>query len=73
MSKKIQPRPPVAISGSQGSVKYVLEDVFWVPISNSRWKRSTSLVLPELHSEKLDTGEVSQSCDTESGSANNLR
>jgi hypothetical protein len=66
MSKKIQPRPPVAISESQGSVKYILEDVFWVPISNSRWKRSTSLDLSELHSEKLCTGKVSESCDTES-------
>jgi hypothetical protein len=58
MSEKTHPRPPVAIPGCREKGKYVLEDVFWVPISNSRFRRST--VVPELRSEKVDTGEVSK-------------
>jgi hypothetical protein len=56
-----------------GKKKYVLEDVFWVPISNSRWRHCSSHVLPELHTEELDTGEVASAGETEVGSAINLR
>jgi hypothetical protein len=73
MSERTTPRLPVAISGSQGKIKYVLEDVFWVPISNSRWRYSSSFVLAELPSDELDTGEVASAGETELGSAINLR
>jgi hypothetical protein len=44
---------------------YVLEDVFWVPISNCSSKRSASGVVPGLRSEALDTSEASSSGDLE--------
>jgi len=50
MKQKINPQPSEAISGSQGKTRYVLEDVFWVPLSNCSSMRSTHFVLPERHS-----------------------
>jgi hypothetical protein len=38
--------------------KHVLEDVFWVPANNPSSRASTSCHEPELHSEKLHTGEA---------------
>ena len=49
MNEKIHPGPSATISLSQGTRKYVLEDVFWVPLGH------TPPVLPERHLEKPDT------------------
>ena len=69
MNEKISLRSSGAISSSQEKRKYVLADVFWVPLSS--YRRSSSSVLPELRSEEPDLGEVSDSGENESGSANN--
>ena len=61
MREKVLRRLAAIISGSQLERKYVLEDVFWVPITNCKSRQSTSQVLPKLHPEKLDTGELSSS------------
>lgn len=52
MNEEISLRPSEAISSSQEKRKYVLADVFWVPLGS--YRRSTSSVLPELRSEELD-------------------
>jgi len=72
-NEKIHPRSSETISAPQGERKYILEGVFWVPISNCSSRHSTSLVLPELHSKKFDTVEVSSSDETELDRADNLR
>ena len=71
MNEKIGPRPSEAISSPQENRKYVLEGVFWVPLSSC--SRSTSSALSELRSEELDLGETSDSGETKSGSAKNPR
>jgi hypothetical protein len=58
MYKKIRSRLLAAISASQEKREYVLESVFWVPLSNCGSKRSTSRLVPELRSEKLDSSEA---------------
>jgi hypothetical protein len=73
MNEKIRARRLAANSTSDGEKKYVLEDVFWVPISNCSHTHSTSSALHAPRSEKLDTREVSSSDKTELGSANNHR
>jgi hypothetical protein len=59
VNEKIHPRPTEEISAPHAEEKYVLEDVFWVPLSNCRFRQSTSLVLPEPRSENHDNGKVS--------------
>jgi hypothetical protein len=61
MREKVLHRLAAIISGSQLESKYVLEDVFWVPITNCKSRQSTPDVLPKLHPKKLDTGELSDS------------
>jgi hypothetical protein len=73
MNEKIRARRSAANSRSEGERKYVLEDVFWVPISNCSHRRSTSSALDAPRPEELDTREVSSSGKTELGSANNHR
>jgi hypothetical protein len=73
MNEKIRARPSAANSTSDGEKKYVLEDVFWVPISNCSHRHSTSSALDAPRPEKLETREVSSSDKTELGSANNHR
>jgi hypothetical protein len=65
MNEKIKPRFSRATSSSQGKTKYVLEDVFWVPVSNCS---SMHCPLPagiELRSQKPDLGEASSSDESE--------
>jgi hypothetical protein len=73
MKQKINPQPSEAISGSLGKTRYVLEDVFWVPLGNCSSLRSTPSVSPERHSEIPNIGEASSLGDSESSSANNPR
>jgi hypothetical protein len=62
MYKKIRSRLSSAIedlgdpaqSASQEKRKYVLEDVFWVPVNNCSSRRSTSGDKPERRSGKHD-------------------
>ncbi len=58
MYKKIRSR-----LSSQEKRKYVLEDVFWVPVDNCSSTRPASSRAPELHSEKLNTSETAVSND----------
>jgi hypothetical protein len=67
MNEKINPGLSRATSSSQGKTKYVLEDVFWVPISNSSSRNFTLPALIEPHSKKPDIGEVSGSDESEPG------
>jgi hypothetical protein len=55
MYKKRGSRLSAAGSASKKKREYVLEDVFWVPISNCSSGRSTRHFVPELHSEKDST------------------
>jgi hypothetical protein len=64
MNEKIHPGPSATISLSQGTRKYVLEDVFWVPLGHCGSKSSTPPVLLERHLEKPDT-DVSSSAESE--------
>jgi hypothetical protein len=73
MNEKIRARRPAANSTSDGERKYVLEDVFWVPISNCSHTHSTPSAIHPPRPEELDTREVSSSGKTELGSANNHR
>jgi hypothetical protein len=59
MNEKINPRASAATSCSEGKTKYVLEDVFWVPISNCSARHFTLPGHLELHSKEPDVGEVS--------------
>ena len=61
MKEKILRRLSATISGSQVERKYVLEDVFWVPLTNCRCIHSASPVLPEFHPESLDASDHSSS------------
>jgi hypothetical protein len=56
MNEKIDdPRSTEEISAPQARERYVLENVFWVPLSNCRFSHSSSsLVPPEPHSENHD-------------------
>jgi hypothetical protein len=65
MNEKINPRAPAATSCSEGKTRYVLEDVFWVPISNSSARHFTLPGRLELHSKKPDVGEVSSLDESE--------
>jgi hypothetical protein len=65
MNEKINPGFSKAASCSQGKTKYVLEDVFWVPISNCSSRHFTLPALIEPHSKKPDIGEVSGSDESE--------
>ena len=65
MNEKINPGFSRATSCSQGKTKYVLEDVFWVPISNCSSRHSTLPALIKPHSKKPDIGEVSGSDKSE--------
>jgi hypothetical protein len=62
MYKKMRFRPSATISAPQEK-KYVLEGVFWVPISNCNSRRSISRLVPEPRPEKLDNSEPSSSGD----------
>jgi hypothetical protein len=69
MNEKTKPRLSTAICRSQGKTKYVLEDVFWVPISNCS---SRHLTLPgrlELHPKRLDVTEVRNLEESESSAS----
>jgi len=46
MNEKINPGASTGTSRSEGKTKYVLEDVFWVPVSN--WALDTLLSLTAL-------------------------
>jgi hypothetical protein len=59
MNDKINPRASTATSCSEGETKYVLEDVFWVPVSNCRARHFAPPGRVELHTQKPDIGEVS--------------
>jgi len=55
MNEKIDPRPTEEISAPQAKEKFILEDVFWVPLGNrSDRHSSTSHALPEPRSENHD-------------------
>jgi hypothetical protein len=73
MNEKPRARRPDANYGPAGESKYVLEGVFWVPVSNSSHRRSNSSALPAPRPENLDTREVASASETELGSANNHR
>jgi hypothetical protein len=73
MHKKIRSRLSTGNSVSQQESKYVLEEVFWVPISNCNSMRSTPPAIPELRAEKLETDEVSNLGQSELGFTRNLR
>jgi len=73
MNEKISVPRSAAKSTSHSERKYVLEDVFWVPISNCGHSSSTSSALDAPCAEKLDTREVSSSGKTELVFANNHR
>jgi len=75
MNKKINPRFSRAASCSQGKPKYVLEDVFWVPISNCSSRHFTLTAGIEIHFKKPDIGELSSPHESEtwaSGTAASL-
>jgi hypothetical protein len=59
MKEEVNPRASAATSCSEKKTKYVLEDVFWVPISNCSARHLTLPGRLELHSQKPDVGEVS--------------
>jgi len=65
MNEKINPRPAAASSTSHGERKYVLEDVFWVPVSNCRDRHSDSAVPSQHRADTCDTSEVSNPVETE--------
>jgi hypothetical protein len=73
MHKKIRPGLSNGNSASQQEAKYVLEDVFWVPISNCISRRSTPPAIAELRPEKLETDEASNPGDSELAFTRNLR
>ena len=50
---------------SQGKRRHVLEDVFWVPVSNCKSRHSSSHIVREVCAEKLDTSKASSSGDVE--------
>lgn len=59
MYRKIRSRVLAAISASQGKNEYVLDGVFWVPVSNCSSIRSASSRAPEPRSQELDTDKTS--------------
>ncbi len=65
MNEKINPQASAATSCSEGKTKYVLEDVFWVPISNCSARHFTLPGRLELHSKKPGVGEVSSLDESE--------
>jgi len=69
MNEKINPRPAAASSTSHGERKYVLEDVFWVPVSNCRDRHPNSAVPSQHRSDTRDRSEVSNPVETESDAA----
>jgi len=73
MNEEVRAERAEAHSTSDGQRKYVLEDVFWVPISNCRHARAVSSALPARCPEDRDTREPSGSGETESASPNNFR
>lgn len=58
MNEKINSRASMAASCPDGKTEYVLEDVFWVPISNCRTRHFTPPGYLELHTHKPVIGEV---------------
>jgi hypothetical protein len=62
MCKKSRPRLSTEPTTSQEKREYVLEDVFWVPISNCS-PRSTTHFASALVSEKLENNEEPRSDD----------
>ena len=66
MNEKINPRFSSAISRSHGKTKYVLEDVFWVPVSNCSSMHFSPPICPELNAEKPDIDEAPGSGESES-------
>jgi len=73
MNEKMDPRPSAASSTSLGERKYVLEDVFWVPVSNCSVRHSHSAVPSQQRSDTRDTSEVSNPVEAELDSARKLR
>lgn len=69
MNEKKGPRLSAVNSTSQGERKYVLEDVFWVPVSNCRDRHSDSAVPSQRRANTRDTSEVSNPVETESDAA----
>jgi len=75
MNEKINPGASAGTSRSEGKTKYVLEDVFWVPVSNCSARHFTLPDRLELHSKKPDIGELSSLDESEtwaSGTAASL-
>ena len=69
MNEKMNPRPAAASPTSQRERKYVLEDVFWVPVSNCSDRHSDSAVPSQHRSDTRDVSEVSNPVETELDSA----
>jgi hypothetical protein len=69
MNEKIDPPTSMATSCSEGKAKYVLEDVFWVPIGNCRARHFTLPGRLELHSKKPDIAEVSNLDESETSAS----
>ena len=65
MNEKLNPRPSATSSRLQGERKYVLEDVFWVPVSNCRDRHSDSAVQAQDRPDTRDASEVSNPVETE--------
>jgi hypothetical protein len=71
MNEKINRLTSAATACSEGKTKYVLEDVFWVPISNCSARHFTLPGRPELHSKKPDITEVSSLDESETSASSN--
>jgi hypothetical protein len=69
MNEKTKPGLSTASCCSQEKTEYVLEDVFWVPISNCRARHLTLPGRLELHSERLDITEVRSLEEAESSAS----
>lgn len=73
MNKKMDPRLPAASSRSQGGRKYVLEDVFWVPVSNCSDRHSDSALPSQNRPDTDDTSKVSNPVERELDAARKFR
>ena len=73
MNEKMNPRLSAVNSTSQGERKYVLEDVFWVPVSNCSDRHSDSAVPSQHSSATRDTSKVSNPVETELDAARKFR
>ncbi len=65
MKEKLNPRPSAASSTSLGERKYVLGDVFWIPVSNCNDGHPESPVPSQPRPDTRDASEVSNPVETE--------